>query len=238
MVGRLRAVVLICGALVSLGALAWGHRLEGNHKFVDKPIEVGAFHAVRVRAGIHVELSVGPDRSVVVHAEENIQPLVAVEVSHGTLEIGWVEHSSHSDHGVTVQVAAAEVDELEASGGASIEGEVAKSDTLDVDVSGGGELHLRGVDARALTASGSGAATLELRGKAEQLKLDASGATRFPLEKLAVREARIDASGGCEGALQASGLVKGEISGGVSLRVTGGAKTRVSSSGGSSVDVD
>ncbi len=40
---------------------------------------------------------------------------------------------------------------------------------------------------------------VELQGRADQLTLEVSGGTRFPLGKLSVAKARIDGSGGSEG---------------------------------------
>jgi len=237
---RSHLTILAAGATLTLSAasIAWGGAIRGDGKFVEVSRPVGAFHAVEVSSGIQVELLVGEARPIEIHAEENIAPLVETEVSGSTLHIRFTPNTSHSDEGVKVKVVAPRIDRIEVSGGASAAGAVAKGDKLTLEASGGAELKLREVEAKSVEAEGSGGATLELQGSAEELTLDVSGGTRFPLEKLAVKSARIDASGGCMGELQASETVKGELSGASMVRVHGGARTRVATSGASSVETD
>jgi len=237
---RARVTLFVAAVTLGLGtaSIAWGG-LRGSGKFVDESRAVEPFHAVEVSRGIQLQLAVGPQKALELHGEDNILPLVETEVRAGTLHVRFSSKaSSISDSGVTVKVTAPQLDRIEASGGAGASGEVGPAETLRAEASGGAELHLSGLSMKSVSLEASGGATLELAGRADEVELEVSGGARYPLQKLAAQKVRIDGSGGCDGAVSASDSVRGSVSGGTSLKIVGGAKAHVSSSGGSSVDVE
>ena len=229
--------LLLLASLCTLSFACFaGTRLRGSGHSIKEAREVAAFDAVEVASGIHAQVSIGP-RKVEVEADDNVVPLVETRVEDGRLLIRFKPHTNvWGDADVNVVVQAPSIRGLEASGGSRIHAKLARAETLDVQVSGGGEVKAEDVDVSTLDAAGSGGATLELIGKTDKLKLEMSGGTRLKGARLSARSVRIDGSGGCTARFQASELVKGELSGGCDVHVQGKGSSRVSTSGGSSVD--
>lgn len=227
----------VTAALLTVSFACFGGTpVRGSGHSLKEVREVATFDAVEVSSGVHAQVSIGP-RKVEVEADDNILPLVETRVEDGRLLIRFKPHTNIWGSGdVNVVVQAPSIRGLEASGGSRIRARLAKADSLDVEVSGGGEVKAEDVDVAQLDASGSGGATLELIGKADKMKLEMSGGTRLKGSKLSTRTVRIDGSGGCTAEFQASELVKGELSGGCEVHLLGKASSRVSTSGGSSVD--
>jgi hypothetical protein len=234
---RMRFIVALIGLACFTSATALADEIRGDGNFIDQTRTVPAFHVIDVESGIQVEVHVGAKAKVEIRAEDNILPLVETEVSGETLHIRFAE-GTHSDAGVNIRVTVPSLTRIKADGGARVSGEIAKVDSLKLEASGGAEVRLQGLEVKSLQANGSSAATLDLAGRADELALKATGATRFPLENLAVRAVQISASGACRGAIQASELVTGSITGASSLNITGGAKAQVASTGASSLEVN
>jgi Putative auto-transporter adhesin, head GIN domain len=231
----LAAFSLFCS--LATACFAWNH-VRGSGRVVTEKRDVGAFSAVSVASGIHAEIDQGPAGPIEVSGDDNLLPLLVTQVTGGRLEIGYQRGSSiSSSHEVAVHLSAPALTALSASGGATIRAQVARGDSLELTASGGAEIHVSGIDAELVDAEGSGGATLDLEGRASRLELEISGGTRIEASRLDSGAARIRGSGGCEGVVRARDTVRGQLSGGTSIRVVGGARTKVSRSGGSSVDV-
>ncbi len=214
-----------------------GMGLRGSGKMKTERREVPPFAALVVESGIQVTVSIGPQKPLELSGEDNILQILVTKVEDGRLRIGFPHHTniwSHQD--VQVNLTAPKLREVDASGGAEVRGQLASVDALRLDSSGGGQLHLTGIDTPELTLDGSGGAEIELAGKADRFSLEMSGGSQVHASKLSVQSMRVSGSGGSEGEVRVSEKIKGELSGGSSLKVIGKASTRVATSGGSSVD--
>jgi hypothetical protein len=184
-------------------------------------------------------VEIGPRGPVEIEADDNLLPLIETEVVDGRLEIRFQRFSNiWGSGGVHIQVRAPVFRYLGASGGAEIVAELEPVEELEVKASGGAEVHARGIDVARLSASGSGGADLELSGVAQRLTLRMSGGTKVKAGRLSARAVRVSGSGGSTAEVRASESLKGELSGGSGVHLIGNASSRVSTSGGSSVDYD
>jgi len=223
-----RAITLAVLSLASTAALA---RTEDR--------DVPEFDAVTVAAGIRASVEIGPRRPVRIEADDETLALVETRVEDGTLHIGFKPHSSSSgDHEVRVTIQTPQLHAIGASGGSVVRATFTRGDRSEIQASGGSEIRIRGVDAGRLSVEGSGGSVLDVQGRADALSLQMSGGTRLHGRDLSVKDAEVQASGGSQGEYRASGNLRGNLSGGSELHVSGGARTRVATSGGSSVEVD
>jgi hypothetical protein len=209
-------------------------QVQGSGRVVDQARNVPEFSGIHVSAGIQAKISIG-NRSVVIRGDDNIVPLVRTEVHGGRLDIGWEPNTSHTTHSsLQVIISAPRLDDLEASGGAGIEGGVGSGDALQIDASGGSHIHVS-AERKQIDAHGSGGAVLALEGKAEAARLHASGGTVVKAARLSVGNVEVEGSGGADLSVDANGTVRGSLSGGSTARVGPRAKVEVHTSGGSEV---
>ena len=223
-----RLIALAALSLTSTAALA---RTEDR--------EVPDFDAVQVASGIHANVEIGPRRPVRIEAEDEVLRLVETRVENGELQIGFKPHTSwQGDRRVTVTIQTPQLRGVAASGGSIVRATFSRSNDADIEASGGSEIRARGVDAGRLSMSGSGGSKLNVQGRADTLRLEMSGGTQLHGQDLSVKDAEVHASGGSTGELRASGTLRGNLSGGSELHVRGAPRTKVATSGGSSVEVD
>jgi hypothetical protein len=207
---RVRVVV---AAIVA--ALAAGCGQIGSGERLTEERDIDAATRIEVSAGIALTVRIGEPPAATVSAQENILPLIALEVEDGTLRIEPTQPFTSSER-VEVAVTIPGLEELTASGGAAVELVDAALDQLTVDLSGGSRLF------------GGTSVT--------GLVLDASGGSRAELDGLTATTVEVDASGGSVAELRATGSVTGSASGGAHVSVRGGATVSVDASGGASVD--
>jgi hypothetical protein len=201
--------------------------------------DVPAFHSVQIAAGIHGTVEIGPRRPVHVETDEKLLRLVETRVENGVLKVGFLPHSNwQGDSEVTVAIQTPELRSLGASGGSIIRATFTRAAETDIQASGGSEIRARGVDAQDLSIQGSGGAQLDIQGRADTLELQMSGGTQLHGRDLSVKDVSVQASGGSQGEFRANGRIRGALSGGSELHVSGGAKAKVATSGGSAVAVD
>jgi hypothetical protein len=218
-------------AIISLASAAALARSEER--------QVAEFNAVRIAAGIHATVEIGPRKPILIEADDEILSLVETRVEDGALHVGFKPHSQWSgEHRVTVTIQTPQLRAIGASGGSLVRATFTRADDCGIEASGGSEVRARGVDATRLSLRGSGGSVLDVAGRADILELVMSGGTQLHGRDLSVKDVEIRASGGSEGELRANGRIRGSLSGGSELHVRGGARTRVATSGGSSLAVE
>ena len=201
--------------------------------------DVPAFHSVQIASGIHGTVEIGPRRPVHLEADEKLLRLVETRVENGILKVSFLPHTSWSgDSEVTVAIQTPELRSLGASGGSVVRATFTRGAETGIQASGGSEIRARGVDAQDLSIQGSGGSQLDVQGRADTLDLQMSGGTQLHGRDLAVKDVSVQASGGSQGEFRASGSIRGQLSGGSELHVSGGARAKVATSGGSAIDVN
>jgi hypothetical protein len=229
--GRL-LVLALCGT-----ACVSGFGIRGSGHVVREQRTVPAFTGIEVHGGVHVVLETGP-QSVEVETDDNLIGLMETRVEDGRLQIGFQNFTNVWNAEVHVRIALPEVTYLSASGGSDIRAELAPAEALELSASGGGAVRASGIQVATLTASGSGGARLQMAGSAGDLQLHMSGGTRVKAARLETRSIKVSGSGGCSAEVRAMDTVRGSLSGGCGIHLSGGASSRVKTSGGASVDYD
>jgi hypothetical protein len=202
--------------------------------------QVPEFDSVSVCCGIRATIQIGPTRPV--HIEGDPESLAALEtvVEQGRLQIRFRRNTRISGihEGVRATIQTPALREVAASGGSEIEAQLTRNPETSVAASGGSIVKVRGIEAGALAIDASGGSVLTVNGRADELDLQLYGGSELHGKDLAVKNVRVQGSGGSRARMRASGQVRGGLSGGSELRVTGGAQARVNTSGGSSVELD
>jgi len=232
----------------------------GSGAIKDEVREVGSFTGVKVGSGIRATVTIGPKTSVTLSGEDNLLPLIKIEVVDGNLttriDRGMGIHTSKP---IRLTVVTPQLVLAVASGGASIKGDATpgptfeagasgggtvtvkgvKSKAVALEASGGGRVTLEGVQAEAIRVSASGGGTVAFSGSNKELDANLSGGAVLKAQDVAVQSLRVNGSGGSRAYAQATSQVTGTLSGGSTLHLKGHpSKQDVQTSGGSRINYD
>jgi Putative auto-transporter adhesin, head GIN domain len=205
--------------------------------------QVSSFDTVHIASGLHATITLGSQKPVLLEGDDESLAEIEAVVEHGELRVGYRQHDGHGHwhHGertVHVTIQTAQLRALTASGGSDVTAALSRSDETEIEASGGSVLHLTGVDAGRLTIRASGGSILDVGGRGDNLDLHLSGGSHLKGHGLAVRDLRVRGSGGSVAELRATGAVSGGLSGGSEVHVRGGARGQLSTSGGSSLQLE
>ena len=228
-----RVLVLASFAASYLGCGGSPGGVAGNGKPISQTREVGTYRKVEVGGGIHVTFTKGP-RSVVVTADDNLIDLVETSIRDESLVVrlkGFVNDTK----GISVAVSNDVLEGLSLSGGSSFVGAPTAIPHFDLDASGGSTAELSDLASDSVSVSASGGSEVTLAGgAAKSLVLAVSGGSRVLSHGFVVEAASVDVSGGSIVCVTCTASLKGNVSGGSTVTLSGApAIISVNSSGGS-----
>jgi hypothetical protein len=200
---------------------------EGESERYGKPAHetrnVHNYTGISVSTGIEVLLKMGTSEHVEVQAGEEIIRKVSTEVHNGILEIklktmGW-HFGSHQN--IKVYVSAIQIQTLNATAGASINGtNLLEGKNLEMDANAGASIKIQ-VKEEALKASSGSGAEIELTGNSANEELEASSGGSIKAGDLVSQYSTANASSGGEVHLNAQKSLTGEASSGGSITYKG-----------------
>lgn len=188
-----------------------------------KTYEVPAFEEVSVSAGISLDITMGPTRSVVAETRGNDFDDIRIAVDGKVLRIdrprrGWFSgrRTPYDVHVVMPTLRA-----LEASSGAearvrgSVEGDFA------VKASSGADIEVEQIKGGAVRAHSSSGSDMEIAGSCTALEAEASSGSDLDAEDLRCEQAVVQASSGSDVSVTATRSVRANASSGGDIRVSG-----------------
>ena len=231
-----RLFVAAIGLLNCASIVGWadenttGPQLVGSGNVETESRDVGEFAEISV-SSIKLGVTIGPEISISVTADDNILPHVKTEVISDRLKI-YVDESYSSKLGVKVQLAAPTLRGLRASGAAKTTVTGAGGERFRLGLSGASGCKWQGeVDALAFKADGGSHATFN--GTAGRLEMNCSGAAKFDARDLQVKTAKVQLSGASTARVNVSDDLNVEASGASSLQYSGQPTVKKSVSGAS-----
>jgi hypothetical protein len=228
-----------CCALPDLGALTGQGPLVGSGNVVTEEFDLSGFDRVEVSNAFDVQIRQGDDFSVTARVDDSVVEYLEIVQQGDTLRIGLKPHTYTMVNVETLEaeVTMPELRGLEVSGAGivSLAG-FQSSEAFYADVSGASSLHgdLRTGGVR---FDVSGSSDAQLSGSGEDLVMNVSGASSVDLAEFPVGDADIQVSGASSAAVNVSGRLDVEASGGSHVRYRGDPTLgSVDSSGGSSIE--
>ena len=216
---RLAAAAFAAASIVILPTAAsahdsWFGGTSGDGHKVTQSRSVASFNAVRVEGSIDCAIRVGGAQAVSITIDQNLQPLIATEVSGDTLII---RNENVSWHGKgIVEITVPELRGVTIKGSADVTVDGGKGD-LALRIDGSGDLRWSGTAGK-LEASISGSGDLRLSGTAEQVRISVAGSGDVKAADLTARSAEISVAGSGDvevtldgGTLQASVAGSGDV---------------------------
>lgn len=163
-----------------MGSLGGG--LKGSGKVISEDRYVDAFTGITLKGAGDIEAKIGPKTQVVIHADDNIVPIIVTRVEKGTLIIENKENISPTKFLVVIESPKLENVGVEGAGDVTVSG--LSGGTFAASVAGAGDINLSGsVETATLSIEGAGdvsafdlkstSATASIRG-AGDIKISAS----------------------------------------------------------------
>ncbi len=203
---------LLAIALLSFIPAAKADCVKGVGEVVRKPLNVDAFHGIRVEGSMDVVLTQGATQAVEIEAQENLIALLETKVSNGVWEIttndGYTTNKNFIVH-ITVPV----IDEVTVDGSGDVTSNgTFSSDEMDLAVAGSGNITLT-FDSKKVDVDIAGSGDMVLSGTCERLKVGIAGSGDVDARKLKSADAVVDIAGSGDVVLEANQSLEASIAG-------------------------
>ena len=229
---------LLCGAAL-LPAAAHADLLaaftdkRGSGRITHEERELGGFTALEVGGAIEVTLEQGRPPRLLIDVDDNLLGEIVSEINGETLKLRPRRRFSATHLRLVLQ--AWKIDTLEISGASTVEAQAFVCKTLQATVGGASHFRIPTFTAERLALEVTGASRVAVGGRANDLALEASGASVVDLSAFEVRRARAELSGASVAQVWVADVLQGQASGASSLRYRGDPALKVERSGGASV---
>jgi hypothetical protein len=221
-------------------ALAWdssygsGPRIQGSGKPVHETRALGAFSRIRMDDSLSVNARQTGKTGAVVHADDNIAPLIQTVIDGDTLVIKVKPGSGfRTGNPITIDVEFSELRaaDLRGSGDLNIDG--IKGDGLTLGLAGSGDLRLKSADLTKLSVSIAGSGDVVVQGRAAEFSANIAGSGDIRALELNAKAVNVNIAGSGDARVNASESLAVQIAGSGDVTYTGTPKlsSRVMGSG-------
>jgi len=187
--------------------------ITGSGQIETRTLDLDGFDAVELSHTWLAEIEHGDAFSIVVSADDNVMPVVEVEVRRRTLEVDIERGYQLEDSTLEIRITMPALRRVSASGASHVEiGDFPATTEVEFDVSGVSTLFAT-VEVDAASLNASGASTIELDGTATELTAEASGASHLRLDDLSTARASLELSGASIADLEATERLEVDLSG-------------------------
>lgn len=212
------STLLFTIVILLAGCSVLGER--GNGNVVRQERKVSDFNAIEVSGAFDVFLSLGLTQSVIVEADENLQPLISAEVHGSTLKIENKKPIRDSKS-LKVYITVTDLRKIELSGAVDLQSQNKLTLTeLSVEISGATDADLD-IAVQKLEVSSSGGSKLKFSGMANKVDMDVSGAVNIHAFDLLAEIASLSISGAGDAEINVTKELYADISGAGSVRYKG-----------------
>ncbi|HEY0091711.1 MAG TPA: head GIN domain-containing protein [Flavobacterium sp.] len=192
------------------------------------------FTSIDVANGIDVEVSQGA-KSVIVEADDNLQPHIHTTVANGVLKISSDYGNYNNVTSKKVKVTMPEIRELNTSSGSRISSNaVLNGDDIKVKASSGSEIEVN-LQADQVSCETSSGSNITVRGKALELETSSASGSKIDARGLLVNDVKAESSSGSSTDVHPIVSLNAKASSGGSIKYDGDPKKieKDASSGGS-----
>ncbi|MCH7591544.1 MAG: DUF2807 domain-containing protein [Planctomycetes bacterium] len=178
-------------------------QVRGSENRITETYKLETFTTIELSVPADMNVTIGEPTPLTIEADDNILPLIKVEVIDGRLIISN-KQSFKSKKSPKINVTVAQLD--------------------GVSVIGAADVHVTKLDNESLNVSVTGAADLHLSGKTDNLSLSATGAADVHAFKLASHSANVTITGPSDANISVDGSLTVTIVGAGDVNYKGDAK--------------
>jgi hypothetical protein len=238
---RLLPIALVLATLACSVSIPSATRLAGSGNIVSIEQDAADFDRLEISHAFRVTVTQGDTYSVVIRIDDNLEPYLRVGQQGETLSIGLTDEIGLGFLTATLEadITMPSLTSVEASGASQATlVDFILEEELSLDASGAsrfeGDLETPRLDLTLSGASGS-----DLRGAAEDLRIDASGASTADLSDFSATNADVIVSGASNATVNVNGTLEVEASGASNVTYFGSPTLGdVNVSGASSVEAE
>ena len=247
-----RRALLLAGALAPLAPALAGEpgsatialfggaaeRIEGSGKVIDEPRSVAGFNRVIVQGPLEVRIKAADDDRVVVHADDNIAPLIETSLLGGTLVIGvraGAAFRTRTDMQVRLQ--ARQLNGVVLRGSGNVRVDRVDADVFDATLQGSGDITVDSLRAEAVAVSIAGNGDVRIKGAARTVGVVLDGSGDVYCGDLVAQQVAVRIRGSGDARVHATDELKVDIDGSGDVRYRGTPKITRSVRGSGKVEV-
>jgi hypothetical protein len=206
--------------LLLLQACGGGDCMKGEGDAATHPLDVPAFHGIRVEGPIDVVLMRAEQQDVMVDAQENIAALFDTEVRDGIWYIRTVQ-CFRSRRTPVVHLSVPHLSSIAIHGAGDVTSDdIFETEEMFLEIAGSGDLKV-GVNARLITASIAGAGDMRLNGRCDTFESEIHGAGDINAADLQSVRAKAEVVGSGDMELHVTDALEANVTGSGNIRYKG-----------------
>ena len=213
-----------------------GDRVEGSGKVVDEPRTAAGFSRLVVHGPLEVVVKAADADRVVVHADDNIAPLIETSVVADTLTVGvraGASFRTRTDVQIRLQVRQMNAVVLRGSGEVRVDR--VEAEVFEATLQGSGDIVVASLQANAVAVSIAGNGDVRLKGTAASLGVVLDGSGDVHCADLPARQVAVRIRGSGDVRVHAVEELKVDVDGSGDVRYRGTPKISKSIRGSGSV---
>ncbi|MEC5166768.1 hypothetical protein RCH18_002517 [Flavobacterium sp. PL11] len=229
-----------CALLVTTLAQAqWfsNQKIKGNGNFISEQRVTKSYEKIDVTGFFDVELVAGKEGTITVKGEENLVPLIKIEVVNQVLKIFTEKNkyiSTSKGKGIVIVIPIENINNVSLTGSGDIVGKTTiKSENFSVQLTGSGDIDLK-IEANSVNVLLTGSGDINLSGNTESINSDLKGSGDIDAGKLTSKNANVTVSGSGDNAVNCTETIYARVTGSGEIKYTGNPNkkdTKVSGSG-------
>lgn len=193
---KLTVALLVFAFALSACGIALPEMVMGSGKMATQTFDARDFDQIRVSTSGVVYIEQGDAFRVTVEADDNILPLLNVEVQQGVLMLGTKKPATIFQRETLIyRVTLPALRALDVSGSADVRVEEFAAESLNVNVSGSGNVIVENLTAESVICELSGSGEVRLGGAADSLAVRISGSGDALAEGLKTSNAQVSVNG-------------------------------------------
>ena len=199
-----------------------GARVEGSGNVVQESRALPAFTGIVLSGPVDVRLKAGTADRVVVHADDNIAPLIETRVEDGKLVVGVKAGTSFRTRTrLYAEVTFRELSSLLIRGSGDVRADRVSSPIFETTIRGSGDVVIDALESDAVALSISGSGDFTVGGRAARLGVVIVGSGDVRADRLEAREVAVRIRGSGDARVHAIESLQVDIAGSGDVRYRG-----------------
>lgn len=191
-----------------------GARVEGSGNVIEDVRSVPPFSGLVVAGPVDVRLRAGSAERVVVHADDNIAPLITTTVEDGKLVVGLKPGASFRTRSrMYAEVGFREIASVLVRGSGDVRADRISAPIFEATIRGSGDVSIDALDSDAVALSIAGSGDFTAAGRAAKLGVVIVGSGDVRADKLQAREVAVRIRGSGDARVHASESLQADIAG-------------------------
>jgi hypothetical protein len=219
LVGSMAARSVLAETVIEIGS---GAKVVGSGRVVDDARNVSGYSRVIINGGIDVQLKHTGSEKAVVHADDNIAPLIETRVEGDKLFVETRKDAAFRTRTrLLVVVEFKQLDAIQLQGSGDVQVDDIKAGIFQGTIQGSGDLKIARIEADTVALSIAGSGNFDARGRAGKLGVVIEGSGDVKAEDLKAKTAAVSIAGSGDARVHATESLQARISGSGDVRYRG-----------------